>query len=250
MKMTRKILPALAMLIVSAIMLSTASFAWFAQNNTVEASGMNVMVQSAAKFLQINNQATDHESDDEKKFSDKAIAADTVVPELDLVHAKIEEGAVNWYTAKGANPDSYGADADGLQKFTGEVDGKYARVDDFYLRMSEGSADTLKNLIVGSVTVTAKDNSLAKALRVLVVGPNGSQIWSFAAGADSGAMVAVSGTDVIANEILIAGSAGYQPTHIAVYTYFDGEDESAFTDNTKNISNAVSVKISFTEKTT
>ena len=39
-KSTRKLIPAFAMLLISAVMLSTASYAWFATNNTVRASGM------------------------------------------------------------------------------------------------------------------------------------------------------------------------------------------------------------------
>ncbi len=42
MKKTRKIIPALAMLLVSAVMMSTASFAWFSTNTVVEATGMKV----------------------------------------------------------------------------------------------------------------------------------------------------------------------------------------------------------------
>ncbi len=47
MKNTRKILPALAMLILSAVMMSTASFAWFSTNNTVAATGMQVNATAA-----------------------------------------------------------------------------------------------------------------------------------------------------------------------------------------------------------
>lgn len=41
-KMTRKLIPALAMLLISAVMMSTASFAWFTMNTEVTATGINV----------------------------------------------------------------------------------------------------------------------------------------------------------------------------------------------------------------
>ena len=43
-KNARKLIPAVAMLLVSASMLSTASYAWFSMNNKVTAGGMNVNV--------------------------------------------------------------------------------------------------------------------------------------------------------------------------------------------------------------
>ena len=53
MKMSKKILPALAMLIVSAVMLSTASFAWFAMGESVTANGMSVSIKSDSLYLLI-----------------------------------------------------------------------------------------------------------------------------------------------------------------------------------------------------
>lgn len=40
----KKLIPALAMLIVSALVMSSASFAWFTMNRTVETNNMNVTV--------------------------------------------------------------------------------------------------------------------------------------------------------------------------------------------------------------
>ena len=48
----KKIIPAIAILIVSALMLASASFAWFTMNKTVTATGMNFSV-SAPDNLQI-----------------------------------------------------------------------------------------------------------------------------------------------------------------------------------------------------
>jgi len=42
MKKFRKLIPALAMLLVSAVLMSTASYAWFSMNNVVTATGMKV----------------------------------------------------------------------------------------------------------------------------------------------------------------------------------------------------------------
>ena len=57
MKATRKLIPAIALLLVSAVLLSTASYAWFTTNKIVTAS-MNVSV-TAPQNLQISTNATD-----------------------------------------------------------------------------------------------------------------------------------------------------------------------------------------------
>ena len=51
MKLSRKLVPAIAMLLVSAVMLSTASFAWFSMNTTVNATGMQVQAQAMGSLI-------------------------------------------------------------------------------------------------------------------------------------------------------------------------------------------------------
>lgn len=54
MKKTRKLLPAIAMLLISAVMMSTASFAWFSMNTEVSASGMEVKATTGANLYIAN----------------------------------------------------------------------------------------------------------------------------------------------------------------------------------------------------
>ena len=58
MKATKKIIPALVMLLVSAVLLSTASYAWFSMNTTVTATGMQVTVKAPTSLLISNTSAT------------------------------------------------------------------------------------------------------------------------------------------------------------------------------------------------
>lgn len=51
MKLSRKLVPAIAMLLVSAVMLSTASFAWFSMNTTVNATGLNVQAKAMGSLI-------------------------------------------------------------------------------------------------------------------------------------------------------------------------------------------------------
>ena len=58
MKKMRKLLPAIAMLLVSAVMMSTASFAWFTMNSEVQATGMQVTAIAPASLWIKNDDDT------------------------------------------------------------------------------------------------------------------------------------------------------------------------------------------------
>lgn len=58
MKNARKLLPAIAMLLISAVMMSTASFAWFSMNTQVSATGMQIEAKSDQTFLLISADKT------------------------------------------------------------------------------------------------------------------------------------------------------------------------------------------------
>lgn len=62
MKATRKLIPALAMLLVAAVVMSSASYAWFTMSRQVTAQGMNVTV-TAPNNLMIKPTGVDNDSD-------------------------------------------------------------------------------------------------------------------------------------------------------------------------------------------
>lgn len=51
MKKSRKLFPAITLLLISALLLSTASYAWFTMNTTVSATGIDLTVQTANSLL-------------------------------------------------------------------------------------------------------------------------------------------------------------------------------------------------------
>ena len=66
MKKMRRLIPAIAMLLVSAVMLSTASFAWFTISSEAKAEGMTVSAMAASSLLIVN--ATDGEGKADGSF--------------------------------------------------------------------------------------------------------------------------------------------------------------------------------------
>lgn len=242
MKMTRKLIPALVMLLVSAVMLSTASFAWFASNDTVAVNGMNVKVKSTAKFLEISKTSS---STGFGKFVD----IDNTLAEIELVHAKVEEAATSatltWHTGTSEFYDQVGTtNTEALAGITEQ----HALINTLYVRMSKDTSTVgLKYLRIkeGTVTVTGADN-LTPALRLLVVceddGGNvlGMQLWSNR----DGSITTYNGTDDAA--IYIAPDVALDEVYtVKTYLYFDGEDASAVTSNTVNLQN-ISVSFSLT----
>ncbi|MBR7094596.1 MAG: hypothetical protein IKC73_00085 [Clostridia bacterium] len=68
MKLSRKLIPAFAMLLVSAVMLTTASYAWFSINDSVTAEGMNVRTTAADNVLIAESTLGKTDEEDDANF--------------------------------------------------------------------------------------------------------------------------------------------------------------------------------------
>ena len=225
MKMTRKLIPAFVMLIVSAIMLSTASYAWFASNLDVEATNMKVNVNSDVKFLQISATSKD------EGYNDSVNINDATAKSLELVHATVGEhntpsyetnkNAITWQIGSSEDPGDANTDSE-LTNISKELS-NYAYSKDFWVKVSDGSAN-LSNLIISGVTISAGNNSLQPAMRVLAVGKDGIQLWSVR----DGGLVEDTNHDEKLIENITADKTDDQK--VTIYIYFDGADEIAYTD--------------------
>ena len=238
MKMTRKLIPAFVMLIVSAIMLSTASFAWFATRTTVSATDMTVQAKADTKYLTIANTLDGTYG--------SSVSAATPSATVDLVHAKIEEAGKNgvkWYLGSSSDVDNVGntnADPEVAPDLS-----KYALVNTFWFKMSDTSSAKLKQLNVSSIDVTnyTADEQMNTALRVLVVGPDGSQIWKFNGGNQ---LVKETGEKTSVGNYLIAGeitNVKNDANQVTVYMYYDG---AVATSSMAATLNSITVSITFT----
>ena len=68
MKKMRRMIPALCMLLVSAIMLSTASYAWFTMNEQVTATGMEIQAQASGSLVISSDPLQSANADPNVKF--------------------------------------------------------------------------------------------------------------------------------------------------------------------------------------
>lgn len=251
MKKTRKLIPALVMLLVSAIMLSTASYAWFASNSTVTAENMHVKVKSNTQFLEISKTlggtftpSVDYDAADLAGEGTKLVTQ--VTGEVDDV---ID---INWYIGSSPSESDKGTTdtssaiatwSDGAKPLSAD----YALKNEMYVRASEKSDLGFTNLVFDNVTVAAEDgtidNLLVNALRVLVVATAtdnntiiGTGLWAY-----GGTKTYLNTNDTTSILPEIALDETYKLT---VYVYFDGEDASAITNNTVGLEELI-VSVSF-----
>lgn len=205
MKKFKKLIPAFCMLLVSAVMLGSSTFAWFSMNNKVTASGMEVTAKSNTQFLVIANTLTEGKVADTTTVatadlsSTKVGADDNKVLPVSLFNAntewynkentadkkhKYDDGntavAGEWFTA---NSPKYDAATGTNNVITNvmKVDstksaefGKYVLTYKCYIALAKGS-DALKTTIKAKVvSANAGNAALDQAIKVaMTVTQNG-----------------------------------------------------------------------------
>ena len=233
----KKIIPALCLLLISAVLMGTSTYAWFSMNTTVKAKGMEVKAKADSKFLQIVNEDTE--------FSDAAaqIEAEAVNKTKDIrptaavkgvtddaltaLDNTIAASAIKWAEAFSADPNSSTKTGkyNEVTKQATAIDGTnvYTLINTFKVRMNPKTGiSTATDLQVTGVTVTAtatEKEQLKPAVSVLFVCGENFVLWK------SGAF-----TTKVANNVL-AATVGTDATEISVYIFFDGENGATTTNN-------------------
>lgn len=279
MKLTKKLLPALGMLALSASMLVTSTFAWFSMNTNVVANGMTVKAVGDQVFLQIGNKG---EAFDDKNESYLSATADTVVtgdgltpaaviskvqgtfptagiPAADISDYTYTGGAWSWVTNVSDEVNDHAAS--GAYKEANSA--AYWLLNEFDIRLdSDAGLDTaFAPLKVSGITsnIGATD-LLGSCINVLVVGEtttdtDGNVTAAFTqlfTQTSAGTFVEVNATS---NGKLTAGDFSYaddNPLTVKVYVYFDGEDSNCKTSVLKqdtSLNNYI-LNVSFTVGTT
>lgn len=239
----KKLVPAICMLLVSAVLMGTSTYAWFSMNTTVTAKGMQVTAKSDSKFLQIISTA------DGSAFADNTaqIEANAANPskqvrptyvmkqgtsETDFVAITKDDAstAFKWVEAFSSDPTSSAKNGNysNVTALATATDNTniYTLINDFKVRLNpKTGATTANNLTIGSVTVTSTNTTTANdvlkdAVRVLIVCGDNWTIWK------NGSKVLAKGDSNI-----IASTVTTTATDVKVYIYFDGEDTSTTTNN-------------------
>ena len=236
----KKLVPAICMLLVSAVLMGTSTFAWFSMNTTVTAKGMQVTAKSDSKFLQIITTGEFSDSTDQieataanaSKQVRPTVAMKAGTPDTTLVALTKTDSAsvIKWGEAFSRDPASSTKNGDIKDVTTlataADTTNIYTLINDYKVRLNpKTGATTAENLTVGSVTVTSTKTDTANdvmkdAVRVLIVCGENWTIWK------NGSKVLAKGdSNIIASEVTTTA------TDIKVYVYFDGEDTLTTTNN-------------------
>lgn len=247
---------AIAMVLVAAVALGSATFAWFVSNNKVEAKTASVSAQSNAPFLKIGLP-----SDKEltKTEETQTAGADEVVLYPSQWNHVVNPDTYQFESAYAS--DAKKSDMLAKSRFAvGGVDAptrsKYALKQSFKIGTTDEKAGSFQNLKVASVTVNAgeKSDGLKSAICVLV--KCGDQ-WGVYKGTTDGTeltayvdetaivnrLTGKAGTNV--SDALAAEIGANKTVDVDVYVFYDGSASTVFSDNLANLKNC-GVTVAFT----
>ena len=234
---------AIAMVLVAAVALGSATFAWFVTNNKVDVTTSTISAQSNAAFMYIRNKyntSTDLTSDTADIKDNKELYPATWANNFDKNKTlSADAGVYQFETATALSPTASTIDAK-TRRAIGDPDStevldKYAVKNTFKV----GSKGTkLTNLVVdpsnGGISLVSGDNSNTQfdnALRILVkCGDN----WVLC---DKDHVIRSSSTDsnLLKNEIQ---PGDRNEVEVDIYVFYDGDDTAIYTNNLGKLQDA------------
>ena len=241
MKKFKKLIPALCMLLISAVMLGSSTYAWFAMNNQVTATGMEVKAASNTQYLVISSSTTLGtelnltQADMTKKGGTAdANTANSVFPCAKAKKALTGVAIGEWYTANSTAFDNEAAEdtnsdkMTNIKKLSGATDddsmNNYWMTYTFYIGLATGSKEYTGNLkITNSAT-------LASAVKAIIkVGDNEIEL-----------------TSEKTEDTLTSITLNTAATTVTVILYVDGNDSTVKSSNTTQITGSLSLALEIT----
>ena len=235
---------AIAMVLVAAIALGSATFAWFVSNNSVKATTTKVSAQSNSAYLVIDNST--------KEKTDKDSTGSATAPETSDSTKLYPAQWANTFTAVGGADKANGSS--GVYQFeTAYASEKNVSTEKDGTRFAIGTAETaaksgytlantfhigtgnydgiFTNLKVTDVQVNnTADGKLDGAIRVLVTCGSEWVVWS-----KDGKQVSSREDGVIKSEEFGKINDTQHDADVKVYVYYDGANEQVYTTNLDNL---------------
>lgn len=233
MKKFTKLIPAFCMLLISAMLMGTSTFAWFSMNTTVTANGMQIQAKSNETYLLIGTEsnAATIQANKTTTASANMTAATLLYPSRvkgDIETLKDSTLKFEYTSAESANASAAATDA----KYT-EVDN--SKIDDyvvkktFYVTVQKG-ASAAKNLKVKSVKFTGLADS---GVACVITSTDAT-----------GVINAKEDINTAQNLVLAENVTDQSAIAVNVYLYINGEHDKIYTNNL-NALKAGSVEIEF-----
>ena len=248
----KKIIPALCMLLISAVLMGTSTYAWFSMNTTVKATDMKVTAKSDDVFLQIVNHGTAFDANAAQteiasNAAQKAIRPTNVYATFDATNPTDFAGGTNFvfvsnYSSDPTESTKAGAytDVTPLAKAT-DTTNVYTLVSSYDIRLkpNTGAATAPGKLKVTSVAfhTDSATSGLQQAVSVLIVCGDYSIVYKQST--TVGTFVAVG--DPALSKAAFADTNG---TQVDIYVFFDGDNTNCTTNNIV-LSDIFSVDVTF-----
>ena len=264
MKLTKKLIPALGMLLLSACMMVTSTFAWFSMNTDVSATGMKVTAVGDQVYLQIGLKGELFESTTLSYTTVQGAAATNALRPTAVVksiNAAADANSNNtvtnytkgsdgwkWVTNNSSDINSATAAGNYVEVPSNSV-GNYYLVNEFDIRLDPkaGLTEASGSLRVSGVSLAVPadktNDALGQCVSVFVVAGTCTQLWKqTTAGEWYEENAADNGVLTTGNFTSTEGAA----TTVQVYVFFDGQNEQCKISNYKNAVNDYTVSVSFT----
>ena len=251
---------AIAMVLVAAIALGSATFAWFVTNNEVKATTSTISAQSNAAFMTIEKGTTGAKNTNQSEVTTdvktKALYPATFGEETKATLGKFSTGygsGVSDSTLKGdlhlcSDPTSANAEAGSA---AAAVNGHFALQQDYNISTR---GQKLTALQIKEVTGETNDSGLKTAQRILVTNNDGTkwEVWGLNTAGNAYERKLSSNQSSsadAADKVTFADSiTSDSETVVHVYLYYEGKDTNVTTQNLQqsNLTATNAVTVTFT----
>lgn len=269
----KQLVAAVAMVCVAAVALGSSTYAWFAANNKVTATGMQVQA-TAEGGIEIayvdNGTAGDYATTANAGMT----SAQTLYPTSTVATASSGSISSNWYHASAAVASAFGAKDGTYEPLTlsagkDVITNKNYYVEKTFKIRSVSDTKLAKDLKVSGITVTGASDQLDNSLRVAVVsGTNvalyapcytvtdgGATSVSYKVATSVASGIATMPTDnnvtaLFKNQIssnIVVGDIGAKTngSDVKVYIWYEGEDTNHFSNNLDSSIDTISLSVEF-----
>lgn len=231
----KKIIPALCMLLISAVLMGTSTYAWFSMNTSVKASGMKVTAESKETFLLISSTKTT--ADEIKQEGGTSVNFNMSDEQSKVKPAAHEDTATNtastnkdaaWYYKVGT---SY-TDGTGTNKTALNIAdiGGYVIHKTVYVTLANGSVVQDKLTVTAKILKNGADGTDITAAKVLVTSETGA--------AEFGS------TDTTPKDIYTGDINSTSVITLDIWIYYDGNNTNVTSANFANLASA-SIELTF-----
>lgn len=246
---------AIAMVLVAAVALGSATFAWFVSNNKVEAKTASVSAQSNAPFLKI---AKAGEALTTTQATQTAGTNDKVELYPSQWNHVVTDGTYQFESAYASDATKWNM-LENSRFAVGGVDAEhrpdYALKQSFTIGTTDEKAGSFQNLKVASVTVNAGENSDGLKSAICVLVKCGDQ-WGVYKETDNGTELTaygdattivnnLTGSDTSVTDALVAKIGAGKSVDVDIYVFYDGSASTVFSDNLASLKNC-GVTVAFT----